>query len=229
MKKLIVIFALTALASASFGASTVYDLPGGTWGVYREGGTTPEYIDDGDGGVYVYGDVRGAVGLRYINRDGWLINGNAGDVLNISYTVTGVCDNKDGYGIRYYRTYKDYELRSLRLYMRPDECNFDDYTISVDTAGGSTVATFTFTYELAKDYSAFNGLDMATSYLLDSETDGTVTYDNQPAFRVSAPVLTIVRPGGDPEEETGLPEPATAAYALMGFGSLAGIKRRIKK
>ncbi|MBP5738306.1 MAG: hypothetical protein J6X38_04415 [Abditibacteriota bacterium] len=226
MKKLIAVFALCLTLSASLFAG---ELTGGTWGVYREGGTAPEYIDDGEGGVYVYGDVRGAVGLRYINRDGWLINGNAGDVLNISYTVTGVCDNKDGYGIQYYRTYKDYELRSLRLYMRPDELNFDDYTISVDTAGGSTVATFTFTYELPEDYSAFNGLDMATSYLLDSETDGSVTYDNQPAFRVSAPVLTIVRPGGDPEEETVLPEPASYAYGIMGLVSVLGMKKRFGK
>ncbi|MBO7393834.1 MAG: PEP-CTERM sorting domain-containing protein, partial [Abditibacteriota bacterium] len=31
------------------------------------------------------------------------------------------------------------------------------------------------------------------------------------------------------EEETEVPEPGTIAYALAGLGSLAGIKRRIKK
>ncbi|MBO7392738.1 MAG: hypothetical protein J6U98_00890, partial [Abditibacteriota bacterium] len=69
----------------------------------------------------------------------------------------------------------------------------------------------------------------ATSYLLDSETDGSVTYDNQPAFRVSAPVLTIVRPGGDPEEETVLPEPASYAYGIMGLVSVLGMKKRFGK
>lgn len=238
MKRLIALLTLILALSASVFA---VDLDGGTWSYYRhDGGDSPGYMQDNNGNIYVYGDETGTIGLRYMNYgafvgsgDGWLINGNPGDTLNVSYTVSGISDRyaQYGYGTGYYEANKEFELGRMSIYLDGDAFRFNDFTQTVENVDGTNVITFNFTYELPEAYEYLEGADLATSFKLESLTwnDGTVKYHNEPAFLVSVPTIELVRKTPDPEEETVLPEPCTIAYAIMGFGSLMGMKKRFGK
>ena len=78
-------------------------------------------------------------------------------------------------------------------------------------------------YILTRD--SYNGL--VEGDLMD-EVSLWIANENYSSLTLPAGKTLTVR-FNKPQQETVVPEPATYAYALMGLGSLIGIKRRIKK
>ncbi|MBP5092892.1 MAG: hypothetical protein J6332_02460 [Abditibacteriota bacterium] len=232
MKKLFVVLLVSAVAvSCAFAAEVLH--PEGTpeWTVdYSEGGA--QIASDDAGGVYVYGEGDAFAQLNYFvdsDSDGWLINANAGDTLTVDFTVTGVIDdpeNRPGVGIDFTRS-EPYSTTILFTGMTFPGVT-DNWTSTSEIIDGKTVTSVTSSFTLTEDAVVITGLKIPTEYYTGSETDGSVKYEGIPGYHVSAPVITLTR-ASEPEEETEVPEPCTIAYALTGLGSLAGIKRRIKK
>ncbi|MBQ7525533.1 MAG: PEP-CTERM sorting domain-containing protein [Abditibacteriota bacterium] len=144
------------------------------------------------------------------NVSGWLYDPNA----PITVTISGF-DN-------------DAFIASDNTWLMLDVMNWDedryaDYELPFTGNG-----TYTFTSDNMPYYDEDYPLDgievtYADIYIYDRDARDTAQIIPGASGRVTFTV------GTPEEEETVVPEPATYAYALMGLGSLAGIKRRIRK
>ena len=226
MKKVVFLLALLAAASCVFARGGVVTVDDAEWSIeYFDEYSDGVYMaGDGAGGVYVYSDTSEAyVGLYFMSEEGWLVNANPGDTLLVDFTVTGIFDdpeNFSGEGIDYAR-----QNESMRIRFAGDGFyRSAHWTVTSETVNGSTVSYFTSAYECFDARDAVGDFNLRVYFYPVNESDGSLTYNNMPAFRVSAPTVRFIRAG-----ETVVPEPMAAAYALLGLGSLIGIKRRIKK
>ena len=235
MKKIIFLFALlAAAASCAFAQAEVVTADDAEWGIAYTTGGIVNIADDGSGGVYVYSDNSEAfLGLVYTSENGWLLDANPGDTLTIDFTVTGIIDdpvNRPGEGIDYLRNEGTY---ATTIFFTNGDVFPDPWIMSSETVNNSTVTTFSTVYEFTDTRSAVTEFDFPLELYPVDENDGSVSYNGSPAFKVSAPVITITRatpptPPTPPTPEV-VPEPASAVYAIVGLLPLIGIKRRIKK
>ena len=203
MKKLLYILAVSVLASCAFADFTATD-----W-VWDAPYTDDYFVTDyAPAGFAVessyYNPDPGSFGFHFYsdNVSGWLYNGND------SFTVTfeGFLDRDFDPSYGALIVYVDDGFRNAVCYMVPWSGN----------------GAYTFTAEdIVPGWNtgdSIEGLEVGCVEVFLEHVKWTPrTYG-----RVTVALNT-------PEEETEVPEPATAAYALMGLGSLAGIKRRIKK
>ena len=156
-----------------------------------------------------------AVGAGLTCNSEWLVNGNIGDTIFVTYDNDGV-DNLEGIVA---------SLQDFAAVLHYD----DGLTLTLTDAlfDGNTVI---FSGVLADAVGVVNAVDVFAAFA-QADTTGTYTEGEDPnfrkaaaykAFRLSVPEIRVT-------SESEVPEPATVAYALMGLGSLAGIKRRSKK
>ena len=83
-----------------------------------------------------------------------------------------------------------------------------------------------YTLELVNDFGLEEGSELSDVYFGIADFDNDAGYYN--SLMIPAGKTLTVRFGSE-QPETVVPEPATCAYALMGLGSLLGIKRKIRK
>ncbi len=205
MKKLLILFALCALASASFAAVTVSD-----WKVSKPGigssvadGSISDVSPAGfdfDAGLT---DVDCYIAVfRSENISGWVYDENN----TFSVVVTGFDDmpaSPDSLALALFcgDSYIIYDAD----YYGAGTYNFGPDNMSrkdVDMIAGDSFDFVSVTMTLSSMYCT---------------TTGTTTGSMRLVF------------GEEEKPDTVVPEPATCAYALMGFGSLLGIKKHIKK
>ena len=206
MKKLVYILAVSVLASCAFADLTITDW---VWDdinvIYIDYDVITDYAPAGfTAGGDPYDPGLGSYRFYFYsdNVSGWLYNGND------SFTVTfeGFRDRDFYPSPGALTVYVDDGSRNAVCYMVPWSGN----------------GAYTFTAEDVfpgwNTGDSIEGLEVGRVEVFLEHVKWTPrTYG-----RVTVALNT-------PEEETEVPEPATAAYALMGLGSLAGIKRRIKK
>ena len=212
MKKLIAVLALSAVAcAAAFADISVSD-----WNA-SYGGTSGIVVTDyAPAGFDVYlpeTSNKVAFGFHSDNASGWLYNGNVPLILVVDGFDDDDFSATDGV---FSITVADVTWRNTVCYNLPWAGN----------------GTYTFAPQNIKPASSLgsleglevNGLDMFV------RNDDTLLRLNPGATgRVT---LALGEPIPDPEPdtpETELPEPCTIAYTLTGLGSVAGIKRRIRK
>ena len=206
MKKLISVLALAALVcGAAFADVTMTD-----WEPFVYGSTLSitDYEPAGFDVELSEWVNSAALDVETHNVSGWLYDPN----VPITVTLSGF-DN-DAF-IASDNTWLMLEILNW------DEDRYADYELPFTGNG-----TYTFTSD-------------NMSYDEEYPLDGTeVTYVSFCVYDKDVSDDAHINPGtsgrvtiafGTPEEETVVPEPATAAYALMGLGSLVGIKRRIRK
>ena len=177
-----------------------------------------EWMEDDDHYAIVYFTDPmndNAVGAGLTCNSEWLVNGNIGDTIFVTYDNDGV-DNLEGIVA---------SLQDFAAVLHYD----DGLTLTLTDAlfDGNTVI---FSGVLADAVGVVNAVDVFAAFA-QADTTGTYTEGEDPnfrkaaaykAFRLSVPEIRVT-------SESEVPEPATVAYALMGLGSLAGIKRRSKK
>ena len=209
MKKLIAFFALAAILTLSvsaFADGTVQ------WTFSKAGNSVLDEIGNVTGSVYFGNEPVDLIHAEVLDSaDEWLVNGNipAGSPSSFSFYLSGLPEDvlqdvEDNINV-YFAYYFNEEHQRI-IYV-------NDFT-GMDRTDGMFTLYFTpendvfGIYEVALDFSGVEGGEIRGE-----ENIGASFFEF----------------GYTEKEEAAVPEPATAAYALMGLGSLAGIKRRIKK
>ena len=203
MKKLLILFALCALASSSFAEVTTSD-----WKVHNEFGfgfgipnASPGFEFDG---------TKVAANTLYIaefngNISGWLYDSNE----TFSVVITGF-DNAGFVNEKPNELYVRLRSGQSKLCYKADYSGAGTYVFGpddVDMISGTV-----------------NTGDSFSSVAVSFELDGNVCYINNTttgSVRFAEAV--------EEKPDTVVPEPTTAAYAIAGLLPLIGIKRKIKK
>ena len=212
MKKVLFILSLIALASAAFA-----DLPITDWRVYTSGGYK------GDDAIIRDAEPNGFDFDRRSDADTtYFTNFRSGEVFDWVYdesdvftiTLTGFEDVYPGEG-------NNLSSLIVELYNSNDGAAI----VYASEYGGAGTYVFDFDNAVAARKDFGPGYDVERIYIALGETNasGRYTFANTTPNTYGSVRFMMGRP------ETEVPEPGTIAYALMGLGSLAGIKRRIKK
>ena len=217
MKKVLFILSLIALASASFAAVSITDWGVCNWDTFNYDSDEP-FIRDAEPNGFDFNrssdtNLYRNANFGSKNVSGWVYDED--DVFTV--TLTGFedilpasfgMDNVDNVIVELCKNGKSANIRYAGDYIGAGTYVFDfDNVFSVYNDFGTGDAVDEIYITLGHVSSGGNGYVHANTT---PNTYGSVRF-------------MMGRP------ETEVPEPGTIAYALMGLGSLAGIKRRIKK
>ena len=217
MKKVLFILSLIALASASFAAVSITDWGVCNWDTFNYDSDEP-FMRDAEPNGFDFN--RSSDTNLYRNADfgsknvsGWVYDED--DVFTVTLTgfediymppVFGM-DNVDNVIVEFRNKSKSANIRYAGDYIGAGTYGFDfDNVFSVYNGFGTGDAVDEIYIVLGHAYSS-----------------GTYSFANTTPNTYGSARFMMGRP------ETEVPEPGTIAYALVGLGSLAGIKRRIKK
>ncbi len=205
MKNLVSILAVSVLASCAFADFTatdwVWDAP------YTDDFLLTDYAPAGfTVGPSHYNPDPGSFIFDFgsVNVSGWLYNGND------SFTVTfeGFRDN-------------DFNSSHGTLSFIVRDGSWDNCVWYRVPWSGNGAYTFT-AEDIFPQWNEGDSIEGLEVGCIDIWVEDPVKWTPRALGRVTVSLNT-------PEEETDIPEPGTIAYAIMGLGSLAGMKRRIKK
>ncbi|MBQ7524895.1 MAG: hypothetical protein IJT09_00520 [Abditibacteriota bacterium] len=162
-----------------------------------------------------------------VNPEGsWLLDPN--DELTLS--IDGIQNmNWSGYDPRYPTNGQHGDGVGLYVFVENPDYPGDFYGVPLEVGDYTSFESF------VENGVTITGQNIIDAYHIDSTgrsvlgigltvANSYTTANDAGTLKVN---LTVNRYGE--EEETVVPEPCTIAYALMGLGSIAGIKRRIKK
>ena len=213
MKKLLIIFTLCTLASAAF-ANTPNDagVTVGNWISWSDDSPVYNLADDNGFTTNIPGAGDGYVGeVGFMGTaDGWLFNPN--ESVSVTVTEDFSADQIPSFDGNLYvmlsgvenMYYSDYGPMYLAPYNGPGE----------------------YILELSNDFGYEEGTQLRdiSFGIADFDSDG---FYNDALMIPEGKTFTVRF--NPPQQETVVPEPMAAVYGLLGFGSLLGMKKRIKK
>ena len=211
MKKLLILFALCALASASFAAVTISD-----WTVSSNNYTSVEGLlsDVPPAGLAFDATTAPDNGSYYTsftsdNVSGWLYDSND----TFSVVITGFDDVLG---------YEGGEPKTLCVTLW-DNTNFCEADYVVDYSGEGT-------YIFGPNDIDYDFTDISEDAVIAS-VDVWIGDSNRLSCFAKKNTVGSVKFIVDEKEkpETAVPEPMCAAYALVGFAPIFGLKKRIRK
>ena len=213
MKRVLTTLALLALAGAAF-AATIND-PGVTAYGWHQGDDPDVMVYDleDDNGFTSPCDEYGSVAFYMSSADGWIFDPNE--------TVTVSVFEDFGRYMSAGREIENVYVYVGAAYMDPtsmsDRPSMVIYRAPYDGPGDYTLSLFSNT-------GISDGDPLNTVMFALADESGNLYYSlDMPAYSTLTVRFNAEKP------ETDVPEPATCAYALMGLGSLLGIKRKIRK
>ena len=206
MKKFLFAVALIAMACGAF-ATGAAD-PSATMTGWTDWGWSGGYLSDlADGRGFTVDLTSAPVGTAIDNIRG---------VTFLTFGPSGwVYDSNESFAIEIDENFADAD---------------GSYSVSLIASAGNNGAWYDKIYNGPGTY-VFTAADLlsASDYVNNSEiTQIWFTFGSGKSM-TSGDYITVRFKTSEDEEETVVPEPASAAYALLGLGSLMGIKRRIKK
>ena len=220
MKKLMFVSLLAALAASSAFAVSVgdwytYDFENSRYGTFIQ----PSYYENyGDAGISIDIDetteYNPVCELEFISNyaSDWIYNPN--DTIALTFTGFDVIGNASTNGWNGFTVYVN----------MGDEGVFLEY-YEIFWTGPGTYILNEYTPEIHNTVATLE--DLAG---LPVTRFGVMMYsDTDPWRGVPGTKGTMTISVGNPDEKTEVPEPASAAYALIGLAPVFGLKRRIKK
>ena len=208
MKKLIAVLALSAVAcAAAFADISVSD-----WNAsYPASGLTiTDYAPAGFDAYLSETSSKVVFGFHSSNVSDWLYNKNEPVIL----TVENFGEN-------------DFSATDGVISISIADANWRNTVIYTLPWAGN--GTYTFAPQNIKESScmgSLEGLEVNAVDMFVRSDDTLLRLNPGGAGRIT---LALGEPEEDPTHETELPEPMSAAYAVMGLGSLIGMKKRFVK